>query len=107
MLDEERQSSLLLLDTNVLTFMTDPRQRQPGWDALVSGRTPVLTFVTVGEILHGVMQAKWGQKRIADLEARLRAHAVIPGTIGVARKYAELPLEVVRPPSAGLLDEGT
>ena len=80
----------LLLDTTVLTYLTDPRNRHPEWDEIVRGRTLVLSFVTVGEILHATMTTGWNAARIADVEARLRAYPVIPGTIGVSRKYAEL-----------------
>ncbi len=88
--DEERQSGLLLLDTSVLTLLTDPGISHPEWDPLVTGKALVVSFVTVGETLHGAMKANWGPKRIAAMEARLRAYPVIPGTVGVARKYAEL-----------------
>jgi len=80
----------LMLDTNVLTFLTDPRSPRPEWDEVIRGRTLVLSFVTVGEILHATMASGWSKKQIADVEARLGAYPVIPGTIGVARKYAEL-----------------
>jgi predicted nucleic acid-binding protein len=86
--DEEQPP--LLLDTTVLTYLTDPRNRHPEWDDVVRGRTLVLSFVTVGEILHATMMSGWNSARIADVEARLRAYPVIPGTIGVSRKYAEL-----------------
>ena len=88
MVDE--QPGLLLLDTTVLTYLTDPKNPKPEWDSVVQGRTLVLSFVTVGEILHGTLAAGWAKKRIEDVEARLRAYPVIPGTIGVARAYAEL-----------------
>lgn len=90
MADDSDQPPPLLLDTNVLTFLTDPRNPKPEWDAVVRGRTLVLSFVTVGEILHATMAAGWSRKRIADVESRLQAYPVIPGTTGVARKYAEL-----------------
>ncbi len=80
----------LVLDTNVLTYLTDDRNRHPEWDAVVRGRTLVLSFVTVGEILHGTMSAGWSKARIADVESRLQAYPVIPGTFGVSRKFAEL-----------------
>ena len=80
----------LLLDTNVLTYLTDDRNRHPEWDAVVRGRTLVLSFVTVGEILHGTLIASWPKARIAAIESRLQAYPVIPGTIGVSRKFAEL-----------------
>lgn len=88
--DDERTSGLLLLDTSVLELLTDPRISHPEWDPLVTGKTLLVSFVTVGETLHGAMKANWGPKRIAAMEARLRAYPVIPGTFGVARKYAEL-----------------
>lgn len=89
-LSSDEEQPPLLLDTNVLTFVTDPRNPHPEWDSIVEGRTPVLSFVTVGEILHGTMSAGWPKARIAAIEARLQAYPVIPGTIGVSRKYAEL-----------------
>ena len=79
-----------MLDTSVLTFLTDPRNPKPEWEDVIRGRTLVLSFVTVGEILHATMASGWSKKQIADVEARLGAYPVIPGTIGVARKYAEL-----------------
>jgi len=80
----------LLLDTNVYTFLTDSGKLRPEWSALVEGRTLVLPFVTVGEVLHGAVSAGWSERRISAMEDRLRAYPVIPGTYGVARKFADL-----------------
>lgn len=80
----------ILLDTNVLSWLTDARNPRPEWAAVAKDRIPVLAFVTVGEILHATLGAGWPIRRIADVDARLRAYVVIPGTVGVARKYAEL-----------------
>jgi predicted nucleic acid-binding protein len=80
----------LLLDTTVLTWLTDPRNPHPEWDPIVRGRTLVLSFVTVGEILHATLTGGWTAARMSSLETRLQAYPVIPGTVGVARKYAEL-----------------
>ena len=78
----------LVLDTNVTTWLTDPRSPRPDWKLLVVGYTPVLTFVTVGEILHGAR--KWSRVRQEAIEQMLAAYTTIPGTIGVARKFADL-----------------
>ena len=90
MADDSGRLPALMLDTNVLTFLTDPRNPKPEWDEVIRGRTLVLSFVTVGEILHATLASGWSKKQIADVEARLGAYPVIPGTIGVASKYAEL-----------------
>jgi len=78
----------LLVDTMVLTWLTDPRNPRPEWEELTRGRTLYLSFVTVGEILHGAQ--RWRQSRRAAIEERLASWPVIPGTTGVARRYAEL-----------------
>lgn len=80
----------LLLDTDVFTFLTDSKKLRPDWADAVRGRILVLSFVTVGEVLHGSLAAEWSARRIADMESRLRAYPIIPGTFGVARKFAEL-----------------
>ena len=79
---------LLILDTMVLTWITDPRGKRPDWESFVVGRTLVLTFVTVGEILHGA--SRWSAAHVREVEQRLAAYPVIPGTIGVARQFAVL-----------------
>ncbi len=72
----------------VLTWLTDARNPRPEWERLTNGRTLYLSFVTVGEILHGAQ--KWSKARQSAIEQRLRSWPVVPGTLGVARKYAEL-----------------
>jgi predicted nucleic acid-binding protein len=72
----------------VLTWLTDPRSSHPDWEELTHGRTLYLSFVTVGEVLHGAH--RWNNARRAAIEVRLASWPVIPGTIGVARKFAEL-----------------
>jgi predicted nucleic acid-binding protein len=80
--------SRLIVDTMVLSWLSDPRNPRPDWEAITTGKTLYLSFVTVGEILHGAQ--RWSSRRRDEIERRLSAWPVIPGTIGVARKYAEL-----------------
>lgn len=87
-MDDDRP--LLILDTMVLTWLLDPRSPRADWEAFVVGRTLGLTFVTVGEILH--LGLKWSAQRRADLEKLIAAYPTIPGTIGVARKFADIRL---------------
>lgn len=81
-------ASRLIVDTMVLTWLTDPRNPRPDWERLTRGRTLYLSFVTVGEILHGAH--RWSEARRTAIEQRLASWPVVPGTVGVARKYAEL-----------------
>ena len=60
MADDSGRLPALMLDTNVLTFLTDPRNPKPEWDEVIRGRTLVLSFVTVGEILHATLASGRG-----------------------------------------------
>lgn len=50
----------------------------------------MLSFATVGELLHGATKRDWSGRRLAALEERIGTMGVIPGTIAVARHYARL-----------------
>jgi adenine-specific DNA-methyltransferase len=77
-----------MVDTMVLTWLTDSRNPRPDWERLTKGRTLYLSFVTVGEIIHGAH--RWSGARRTAIEQQLASWPVVPGTVGVARKYAEL-----------------
>ena len=77
-----------MVDTMVLTWLTDPRNPRPDWEELTRGRLLYLSFVTVGEILHGAQG--WSRQRREAIERRLASWPVVPGTTGVARRFAEL-----------------
>jgi len=72
----------------VLSWLTDPRNPRPEWEDLARGRLLFLSFATVGEILHGAQ--KWSDRRREEIEERLHAWPIIPGTVTVARRFAEL-----------------
>lgn len=71
--NEQDQSRPILLDTNVLSWLTDARNPRPEWESVARDRIPVLAFVTVGEILHATADTDFDE---------------------IAKRF---PLEVVRP----------
>jgi predicted nucleic acid-binding protein len=50
-------------------------------------RELILTFVTVGEVLHGRMKKGWGELKLQQEIDRLLAYRTISGTSEVAQSY--------------------
>jgi predicted nucleic acid-binding protein len=54
------------------------------------GRTPCITFVSVGEFYKGAYKAGWGSERLARLEEWMRNVVVLPYDAGVARTWGHV-----------------
>ena len=80
----------VLVDTNVVSWVGAGRGRHVQWAAVLAGRHPFISFVTVGEIVRGGVRAGWSEAKLGEWERRLRAYTVIPGTIPVARAYGRI-----------------
>jgi predicted nucleic acid-binding protein len=77
----------LLLDTDVYSEL---QIGNPDWANVVRGHELVLSFVTVGEVLHGKHKLGWGPDRIDGQVKTLQAFRTIAGTREVAERYGEL-----------------
>ncbi len=80
----------LLLDTTAFSALFRGAERDLPYQKVTADRDLLVSFVTVGEVLKGAIKRGWGDQRVAELEVRIAAVSVIPGTIGVARAYARL-----------------
>ncbi|MDR7416911.1 MAG: type II toxin-antitoxin system VapC family toxin [Armatimonadota bacterium] len=59
----------------------------PALQSALVGRTPCITFVSVGEFYKGAYKAGWGSERLARLEEWMRNVVVLPYDAGVARTW--------------------
>ena len=81
----------------------DPRGRP--YLRHIEGRTPALSFITVGEPLFGAFWRGWGERRAADLQRRLEAAFILPLDHETSVAYPRLKSGLRRqgqgPPSGG------
>jgi predicted nucleic acid-binding protein len=78
----------VLLDTDAFSFLHRGDSRAEALRPIVEGRLPLLSFVTVGELLRGALQAGWGEVKRAALQARIDAMTVLPYDEVVIHAYA-------------------
>jgi len=80
------QVDAVLLDTDVFSYLLRTGdERGKVYQKHVEGKTLAISFVTVGELFAGAYK-RWGQKRIAGLEARLKAWSSFRTTSRSARR---------------------
>ena len=89
----------LLLDTDVFSYlMKGTDSRAALYEPHVKGKTIALSFVTVGELFVWSVRKKWGAKRLASLEQRLKAAVIVPYDLELCRHYGRV--------QAALLEKG-
>ena len=84
----------VLLDTDVFSYLLKDDSRADFYRKHIEGRTVAVTFVTVGELYHWAAKRKWGAKKIANLEQRLRSAVIVPYDLEICRIYGALRSEL-------------
>lgn len=79
----------IVLDTDVASRLLRGTLTDEVAGRLV-GAVPLLTFVTVGELLRGASHAGWGRRRVSTLNSWLADLPVIAGDSAIARRWGEL-----------------
>lgn len=89
---------IVLLDTDVFSFLWQDRPEGEPYRPLVAGRIVALSFTSVGEAHYGAFKRGWGERRRAELEAALRPCLVLPyhrdlaaGSHGLSQPWRMLP----------------
>lgn len=84
---------IVLLDTDVFSFLWQDRPEGEPYRPLVAGRIVALSFTSVGEAHYGAFKRGWGERRRAELEAALRPYLVLPYHRDLAMTWARLRAE--------------
>jgi tRNA(fMet)-specific endonuclease VapC len=81
----------LLVDTDVFSHLTWGHGPHRRFAPLVEGHLLALSFATVAELRAGALIGGWGERRIAELEQRIRRHyVVLTATDVLTAKFAEI-----------------
>jgi toxin FitB len=81
--------SFVVVDTDVASAMFRGRVPTP-LAARLAGRTPAVTFVTIGELTKWTLVRHWGPRRTEDIRGFMSQLLVLPYSEAVARTWGEL-----------------
>lgn len=82
--------SVLLLDTDVVSFLFKNDTRAGAYAPYLNGQTLAISFMTVGELYQWAAVHNWGRRRTQQLEDRLRTYVVIPFDAAVCRAWGNV-----------------
>ncbi len=82
--------SLLLLDTDVASFIFKGSDYAIPYTPILTGNELALSFMTVAELFQWSILRQWGDRRIAQLEEYLAHYVVIPVDQPLCREWAKI-----------------
>ena len=83
----------LMLDTNIVSYILKKSDFARPYLPHLKGKLLFLSFISIGELFLWAESARWGQKRRAELEEKLRNYIVVPYDHKIARSYARIAAE--------------
>jgi len=83
-------SELVVLDTNVVSFLHRGHPRAARFEPLLHGRLPAVSFATVAELRYGALKAGWGERRRRVLDRTLRRYLFLPANPEVSAAWARI-----------------
>lgn len=82
--------SLLLIDTDIASFIFKGSEYADPYIPLLSGYELALSFMTVAELFQWAVLRQWGNRRLAQLEQALLNYLVIPTDQPLCREWASV-----------------
>ena len=82
--------SLLLIDTDIASFIFKGSDYADPYAPLLSGHELTLSFMTVAELFQWAILRQWGDRRLAKLEQYLLNYLVIPADQLLCREWASV-----------------
>jgi len=82
--------SLLLIDTDIASFIFKGSDYADPYLQLLGGQELAMSFMTVAELFQWAILRQWGDRRLSQLEQYLSNYLVIPVDQPLCRKWAEV-----------------
>lgn len=82
--------SLLLIDTDIASFIFKGSDYADPYLPLLSDQELALSFMTVAELFQWAILRQWGNRRLSQLEQYLSNYLVIPVDQPLCREWAQV-----------------
>lgn len=83
----------VVVDTDVVSFLFKNDSRAALYLPALSDRQLLVSFMTVAELEHWVITAKWGANRVLRFRAFMERFASVPSSRDLILKWAEVMAE--------------
>lgn len=80
----------IVVNTDVVSFLFKNHPIGQFYDAILSGRLALISFMTVAELERWAIQHRWSPQRLHGLHLYLRRFTVVPSSPDLRRSWAEV-----------------
>ena len=87
----------VIIDTDVVSFLFKGDTRALAYRQHLQDQTLALSFMTVAELYQWAYSRKWGERKLARLEERLRSYVIVPYDDALCRQRAMICVGRQRP----------
>ena len=89
-----------VLDTNIVSFLLKDQPLAQRYRPHITGHQPVISFMTLGELLEGASRARWGQKKRRHLDLVLSSYVTVDSSLLLCEIWARIRVERRKQPIA-------
>lgn len=82
--------SVLLVDTNIVSYVFKRDTRAVAYAPYLNGQTLAISFMTVAELYQWAAIRNWGQRRVQQLEAHMQSYVVLPFDSAVCQVWGKV-----------------
>ena len=82
--------NVILLDTNIISFLLKGDSRARSYAPHLQGRILAISFMTVAELFQWAAIHNWGTHRMSQLEASLQNYTILPFDVVLCRLWGEI-----------------
>ncbi len=82
--------TIVLLDTNVVSYLLKGDTRALAYAPLLHGHRLAISFMTVAELFEWAAIRTWGPTRLSQLEQTLATYVIIPVDVELCRQWGTL-----------------
>ena len=80
----------VVVDTDVLSFLFKNHPIGRHYDPDLTGRVPLISFMTVAELERWALQNRWNEQRLHWLRLYLQKFTVVPSSPDLCRYWADV-----------------
>lgn len=80
----------VVVDTDVVSFLFKNHPIGIHYGPELTGRVPLISFMTVAEVERWALQYRWGEQRLHWLRLYLKRFTVVPSSPDLCRMWAEV-----------------
>ena len=82
--------SVVLLDTNVVSFLLKGDSRAAAYVRYLENRQIAISFMTVAELFQWAATRQWGSERLQRLEMTLESYLILPVDLALGRLWGSI-----------------